>query len=381
MIELPHWVMIGAAGRNVGKTEFACELIARQKEFGPIYGVKITTIKDADGKCPRGGEGCGVCSSLGEDKWRITEETASDGKKDTCRMRAAGATKVLWLRVHHSHLAEGVAALNAAFPSGAPVVCESNSARTVLRPGVFLMIRQRGTEQMKASSRNVAGVADRIVEFDQNSWCLPPTQLGFFRKWRIKRNATAVVLAGGKSTRMGTDKSLLEVNGTPLIAQITAQLRSVFSEVLVSTNAPEKFSFLQLPMVTDEEPGLGPLMGIYSSVKKARYDTVFVTGCDIPTVNIPFVEKMIDDASGVDVILPVDDGGRFEPLFAVYNKSAALAMKTALDDKRLKVTAFMDDVVVKNVALPTGDWYRNLNTPTEFDSFVSAANGGKEAGV
>ena len=82
MLELPGMLMIGAAGRNVGKTELACSIIRSAAAQNEVTGVKVTTIADEKGRCPRGGKGCGVCSSLKGD-WCITEETDGPADKDT----------------------------------------------------------------------------------------------------------------------------------------------------------------------------------------------------------------------------------------------------------------------------------------------------------
>ena len=95
--------MIGSAGANVGKTELACALIKKLGRTTDITGIKVTTIRAKDGECPRGGQGCGVCSSLDED-FDIMEETDSDTEKDTSRLLAAGAKRVFWLRVMKQRL-------------------------------------------------------------------------------------------------------------------------------------------------------------------------------------------------------------------------------------------------------------------------------------
>jgi len=110
MIKLDGMLMIGSAGRNIGKTELACALIKKFGKTTDITGIKVTTIKAKDGQCPRGGRGCGVCSSLDGDFW-ITEETDSNSHKDTARLLAAGASRVFWLRVMKKRLEEGLAAL------------------------------------------------------------------------------------------------------------------------------------------------------------------------------------------------------------------------------------------------------------------------------
>ena len=97
MLKLQNMLLIGAADRNVGKTSFACSIIKKYSDSLPVVALKITVIKEKDGKCPRGGQGCGVCTSLSSD-FLITEEFNSASGKDTSKMLVAGATKVFWLR-------------------------------------------------------------------------------------------------------------------------------------------------------------------------------------------------------------------------------------------------------------------------------------------
>ncbi|MDY0004971.1 MAG: hypothetical protein RBU30_26970, partial [Polyangia bacterium] len=150
MISCPNVLLIGAAGRNVGKTELACEVIRRHAPARQVVGVKVTVIRERGGVCPRGGEGCGVCTSL-EEPFSITRESSIDGVKDTSRMLRAGAREVLWLRVRHEHLGEGMRALIERIPAGALVVCESNSAREAIAPGLFLVVRRAGAQEIKPS--------------------------------------------------------------------------------------------------------------------------------------------------------------------------------------------------------------------------------------
>jgi hypothetical protein len=157
MMACPYMLLIGAAGRDVGKTEFACELIRRYAAAHPVFGLKITTIQKRDGSCPRGGRGCGVCSSLKED-FCITEETLAGNGKDTMRMLLAGAKRVYWLRVLQEHLEAGRRRLLEYVPANALVVCESNSARSVLEPGVFLVIREADSTAIKQSCHAVLAV-------------------------------------------------------------------------------------------------------------------------------------------------------------------------------------------------------------------------------
>jgi hypothetical protein len=129
MFHVHNMIMIGATGRNTGKTEMACRLIKKFISSYTVIALKVTTIKETDGKCPRGGEGCGVCSAL-DGNYLLTEEGTDNPKKDTGKMRAAGAHKVYWLRVKKECLTKGIETFLKLISNGPDkiVICESNSS-------------------------------------------------------------------------------------------------------------------------------------------------------------------------------------------------------------------------------------------------------------
>jgi hypothetical protein len=162
----------------VGKTELACTVLRRFSLPGrEIVGIKVTTINERDGQCPRGGEGCGVCSSL-EGVYLLTRETNVDSGKDTARLLAAGAGRVYWLRVLKTHLKEGLAALLDVIGDETTSICESNSLRSVVEPGVFLIAERKGAKVWKPSALEVKGYADRIVVSDGSSFDLDIRRIG-----------------------------------------------------------------------------------------------------------------------------------------------------------------------------------------------------------
>ena len=186
MIKKKNFITIGAAGRNVGKTEFACKLIERYAKIENVIGVKITTIKEKNGKCPRGVDGCGICSSL-KGNYCITEEISGLKGKDTVRMLNAGSGKVYWLRVLKEHLKEGIENLLKLIPDNACVVCESNSSREILEPGIFIVIKDINIDNIKSSCNNVIHYADKIINFDDNDWDFQPKNVSFENKtWSFK---------------------------------------------------------------------------------------------------------------------------------------------------------------------------------------------------
>ena len=370
-------VIIGALGRNAGKTELACRIIHSLKQSQDVIALKVTTIKEDGESCPRGGRGCGVCSSL-KGNFELTEEveTLENKDKDTIKMLRAGAKKVYWLRVLKSCLKEGIEHFlkEVGEDKNKIIVCESNSLRLVVEPGLFLVCRGSLNESPKTSCQEVLKYADRIVDFEKDKFDfdLSPDAISFRdQKWFIKEAASAVVLAGGNSLRMKQDKALLSVKYQPLIKVIIDQLNGQFDEILISANEKEKYAFLKLPMVADVESGKGPLMGIYSALQQSKNEINFVVACDIPELNMPFIRDMVKLAKNFEAVVPISQDERKEPLFAVYRKSIAEKIKDMLDKGEKKVSKLFDLVKTKYVPMPEPDtWYKNLNETKEYQDYI-----------
>jgi len=383
-------LMIGSAGANVGKTELACALLRKFSKSTDIIGIKVTTIRAKDGRCPRGGQGCGVCSSLDGD-FCITEETGekppvklgakylapqfiagfADSNKDTARFLTAGASRVFWLRVTKTHLKEGIAALLDIIGHDAISICESNSLRLVVEPGLFLIVKRHNLKAWKDSARQVKKYADRIIVSDDTCYDFDLDRIQLIgSRWTIQEKATAIIMAGGDSLRMGVDKSMLPIDGQPLIGKIAQQLRGSFEQILISANEPDKFAHLCLEVIPDRIPGQGPLMGIASALQASANEINFVVACDIPRINLSFVRKMLAEAKAADLVIPTTGDGRYEPLFAVYRKSALAAINQVLSSGRRKISDVFSRCKVKYIELGDTEWLTNLNTVAEYEEFL-----------
>jgi len=370
MLVKPNFLIIGSTGRNTGKTEFACRLIGKYSKEFQVYGVKVVSIDPHEGNCPRGGKGCGVCTSL-KDDYEITEESIIDPKKDTSRMLMAGACKVFFLKVSVHALEKGLNALLGVIPDDVLTVFESNSIRKVVEPGLFLVIKNLKEKQVKESCVEVIHYADKVIDFYNMSWNFSPDRVLIKNNtWIIRENATAIILAGGKSSRMGVDKSLLPVNGEPLIAFIANQLESHFNEVIIGANDPGKFNFLKYQVVPDVEKDKGPLMGIYSCLMASSDEVNFVTACDIPVMNYRLIQNMINLSGDADIIMPVRESNKYEPLYAVYKKSIAANALTILKNNGRKITDLFNHVKVKFIEFNDNAWYQNLNIKDEYYEFI-----------
>ena len=186
-----------------------------------------------------------------------------------------------------------------------------------------------------------------------------------------RQPVAAVILAGGKSTRMARDKALLPVAGKPMIEHVFAQLQPHFDQILISANDPARFDFLGSVVVPDKIPDLGPLMGIVSCLEASAYDLNFVVACDIPTIDIPFVRRMLRRVKDYDCLVPANDRGQLEPLFAVYRKSALDALWSALAAGQCKISDALARCNTQYVGLPGTVWLDNINTARDYEELLS----------
>lgn len=160
-----HVVLIGATGRNSGKTTLAIQIIKAFKDKIPIVAFKLVSIRDQGDSCPRGGQGCGICQGL-KGCFDITQEKGT-GSKDTMLLKKAGAEKVFLIRAFKETIKEALEDALKLVPENALILCESNSARLAIKPAVFIMIQSSTAPAVKASAKAVMEYADVILPQDE----------------------------------------------------------------------------------------------------------------------------------------------------------------------------------------------------------------------
>ncbi|MCP5108320.1 MAG: molybdenum cofactor guanylyltransferase [bacterium] len=196
---------------------------------------------------------------------------------------------------------------------------------------------------------------------------------------QAQKEMSVIILAGGRSTRMNVekDKALLPVSGVRLIEKIARDIRPYFREIVVSAGRETmaNYSFLPYRVVTDRESYQGPMMGVLTGLQVTRYPVNFVIACDIPEINIPFIEKMAGFTHDYDIVVPVSGEDKFEPLFAFYNRRVIPHIETLLGRGIRKIIELFSLCRVKYVPLEGQDWYYNLNTPEDYQRYVKNKNG------
>jgi molybdopterin-guanine dinucleotide biosynthesis protein A len=183
---------------------------------------------------------------------------------------------------------------------------------------------------------------------------------------------TGIIQAGGGSTRMGGQpKALMELGGRRIIERVLAALRPVVDEVLIVTNTPELYAFLELPMVADVYPDHGSLGGIYSGLRAAAGQAAFTVACDMPFLRPEIVELVVSRAGEGDVVIP-RAGDQLETMHAVYGKTCLPHIEERLIAGQLKITGFFQSVRVVEIAeeeiarlCDPRLVFMNVNTPDE----------------
>jgi molybdopterin-guanine dinucleotide biosynthesis protein A len=198
-------------------------------------------------------------------------------------------------------------------------------------------------------------------------------------------NFTIAINAGGKSSRMGADKSFVDLLGKPMIEHILARVANLGqSETILITNKPTEYAHLKLPMYSDVLPDKGSLGGIYTAIHHSASAYTLVVACDMPFINAALLRYMvglIGAADGpVDVIVPRVEGFP-EGLHAIYRKTCLPFIRERLDADRLKVVGFYDSVQVRYLDepeyLPIDPRklsFLNINTPEELAAAQRLAN-------
>lgn len=191
-----------------------------------------------------------------------------------------------------------------------------------------------------------------------------------------------VIQAGGQSSRMGQDKALMPFLGQLLIERVVKRLIGTADELLITTNRPDAFASLALPLVSDIIAGRGALGGLYTALAAAHGAVVAVVACDMPFVrpDLLLAERDMLIREAVDVVVPCSPDG-LEPLHAVYRRETCLpAVEAALRAGERKVISWYPAVRAREMTQqevaaldPEFRSFININRPEEFQAAETLA--------
>ena len=195
---------------------------------------------------------------------------------------------------------------------------------------------------------------------------------------------TGVILAGGKSRRMGQNKALIQLGDNSLIEHVIRRMRLVADELLLITNSPAEYTYLNVPMHGDIIPDTGALGGIYTGLTHASHDTVLCVGCDNPFLVPNVLTYLVSVLGEYDAVMPytykeiptVSDNTQItlQTLCAAYAKRCLPIIELMLQESELRVHALAERAHIQRVSPevwqrfdPEGMSFFNINTPEDFE--------------
>ena len=189
----------------------------------------------------------------------------------------------------------------------------------------------------------------------------------------MNSDVAGFVLAGGKSSRMGTDKAFLELDGRTLLSRMIKLVGGITPDVHI-VGPRNKFEPLG-PVIEDLYPARGPLGGIHAALSASGKDLNLILAVDLPLVEAAFLEYLVAKARGGDVLVTVARaGGGWQPLCAIYRRGFLDLANRALQEGRNKIDPLFRDIplaVIEESDLKAAGFsatmFQNLNTPAEFN--------------
>ena len=199
---------------------------------------------------------------------------------------------------------------------------------------------------------------------------------------------TGVILAGGKSRRMGENKAWLALGENSLIGHVIGRTRLVTDELLLITNNPDEYAHLNLRMHADIVPNTGTLGGVYTGLTYASHETVLCVACDSPFLEPKLLTYLVSALGEYDAVMPYTHNGigirnpshpdepriTLQTLCAAYSKRCLPIIESMLQESELRVHALQKRANIKCITPevwqkfdPEGRSFFNINTPEDLD--------------
>ena len=196
---------------------------------------------------------------------------------------------------------------------------------------------------------------------------------------------SAVVLAGGRATRLGgANKALLEVGGKRIIDRVLSALRPLTDQIVLVGHLAEGQVFPDVQVVPDDHPGAGSMPALFTGLQASRHEVALVVGCDMPFLSTPLLRHIVEMSQGFDLAVP-RIGPHLEALHAAYHRSCLPAIEDYLRRQDLKIIDFYPSVRTREVSeieLRAFDPYLrsffNINTAEDLETARALVQGAFE---
>ena len=187
---------------------------------------------------------------------------------------------------------------------------------------------------------------------------------------------TGIVLAGGRSSRMGEDKSLMKLKGKPLVEYSIDTLKPLCNKVVISSSNLI-YDFTGCEVWPDELSEQAPMIGIYSCLKRSETELNIILSCDMPLMSTAMIGFLLAKAAVFDITVPIHENGQIEPLCGIYKKSSSGILKEFIDKGNYRLNECIRSAscqfipVDSQIPCNTPNLFLNINTPTDFSFLIS----------
>lgn len=182
------------------------------------------------------------------------------------------------------------------------------------------------------------------------------------------KKITGIILAGGKSSRMGTDKGFLTLNGKLFMQHCMDALKTLVDETIIVSNNTD-YDVFGLKRIEDTIENAGPLAGLYTGLKHSKTDYNLVLSCDVPLINSKVLNKLINAIDDRSEVIQIESLGKTMPLIALYKKHCEHKFLELLNQGERRLQYAVSQLQTKNIVLNADEtiFVKNINTPKELN--------------
>lgn len=183
-----------------------------------------------------------------------------------------------------------------------------------------------------------------------------------------KKDITGIILAGGKSSRMGSDKGFVDLNGSSFMARIIRVIKPLVNEIIIVSNSTD-YDVFKLKRVEDIVKNAGPIAGLYTGLYHSETENNLVLSCDVPLINTAVLNKLIEKNDKESDIVQIQSHGKTMPLIAIYKKRCAPLFMQLLTGGERKLRTLALHMKTKTIDLDArlDQYTRNINTISELN--------------
>lgn len=188
------------------------------------------------------------------------------------------------------------------------------------------------------------------------------------------KNTNGYILAGGKSSRMGTDKGLLLFEGKTMIQYVIDQMQPVFTKLVIVSNNPEYEKF-GLEVIPDLIKDIGPAGGIYTVLNHSETKLNFIVSCDMPFVTKEAIDFVFKNRNESQIVL-LENQGKLEPLFGIYAKDCEAVWLQLIQQNTIKLQDMvlhfkLKTILGENNEIFAASFFKNINTKEDFNNALN----------